>query len=110
MCAAVDAGASLIIFPEGTRNVGDDEPLLPFRSGLWHLARARPDVELVPCWIANIGRVLPKGELLPIPLLCTVYFGAPVAPMDTEDKDAFLARARQALLDLRAAHDPGAAG
>lgn len=110
MCAALDAGASLIIFPEGTRNVGDDEPLLPFRSGLWHLARARPDVELVPCWIANIGRVLPKGELLPIPLLCTVYFGAPVVPMDAEDKDAFLARARQALLDLRAAHDPGAAG
>jgi len=108
MCEALDSGASLILFPEGTRNVGDDEPLLPFRSGLWRLARARPGVELVPCWIANVGRVLPKGELLPIPLLCTVYFGTPIEVTESDDKDAFLARARQALLDLRAKHDPGA--
>lgn len=110
MCEALDSGASLILFPEGTRNTGDDEALLPFRSGLWHLARARPEVELVPCWIANVGRVLPKGELLPIPLLCTVYFGPPVEVSDTDDKESFLARARQALLDIRAKHDPGASG
>lgn len=110
MCEALDSGASLILFPEGTRNAGDDEPLLPFRSGLWHLARARPEVELVPCWIANVGRVLPKGEMLPIPLLCTVYFGPPVEASDTDDKESFLARARQALLDIRAKHDPGASG
>jgi 1-acyl-sn-glycerol-3-phosphate acyltransferase len=108
MCEALDSGASLILFPEGTRNVGDDEPLLPFRSGLWHLARARPGVELVPCWIANVGRVLPKGELFPIPLLCTVYFGPPVEVSDSDDKETFLARARQSLIDIHASHDPGA--
>jgi 1-acyl-sn-glycerol-3-phosphate acyltransferase len=108
MCEALDSGASLILFPEGTRNVGDDEPLLPFRSGLWHLARARPGVELVPCWIANVGRVLPKGELFPIPLLCTVYFGPPVEVSDSDDKETFLARARQSLIDIRDSHDPGA--
>ena len=71
-------GHSLIIFPEGTRNM-TEEPLLRFRSGLYNLAIARPDVELVPCWIENMSRVLPKGAFLPVPLLCRVVFGAPVA-------------------------------
>jgi 1-acyl-sn-glycerol-3-phosphate acyltransferase len=100
MAKALGEGASLILFPEGTRNT-TDEPLLPFRSGLYHLAKAAPDVELVPVWIDNISRVMPKGEMLPIPLLCGVIFGEPVAPGPDEGKDAFLARARQALLALR---------
>jgi hypothetical protein len=55
----------------------------------------------VPVWIDNISRVMPKGEMLPIPLLCGVIFGAPVAPAPDEEKDEFLARARAALLALR---------
>jgi 1-acyl-sn-glycerol-3-phosphate acyltransferase len=100
MAEALTQGVSLILFPEGTRNT-TDEPLLPFRSGLYHLAKSAPDVELVPVWIDNISRVMPKGELLPIPLLCGVIFGAPVAPEPGETKDAFLARARKSLLALR---------
>jgi 1-acyl-sn-glycerol-3-phosphate acyltransferase len=99
MTAALDAGASLIVFPEGTRNT-TDAALLPFRSGLYHLARARPAVEYVPVWIANLNRVLPKGEFVPIPLVCTVTFGAPVRPGDDESKADFLARAQAALLSL----------
>ncbi|HJQ57611.1 MAG TPA: lysophospholipid acyltransferase family protein [Vineibacter sp.] len=99
MCAALDEGASLIVFPEGTRNVSE-ETLLPFRSGLYWLAKARPAVECVPVWIANISRVLPKGEFLPIPLLCTLTFGAPLNVGAEEDKDAFIDRARNALLAL----------
>src|SRR5690606_10535802 len=94
------AGASLILFPEGTRNTGE-EPLLPFRSGLYYLAQAFPEVELVPVWIHNISRVMPKGEILPIPLLCSVTFGAPIALAPDEKKRAFLDRAREALLALR---------
>ena len=78
MAAALDEKSSLILFPEGTRNISE-EPLLPFKSGLYHLAKARPDVELVPVWIENLNRVMPKGEFVPIPLLCTVTFGAPIA-------------------------------
>jgi 1-acyl-sn-glycerol-3-phosphate acyltransferase len=97
MTDALDTGASLILFPEGTRNV-TEERLLPFKSGLYHLAMARPQVELVPVWLENLNRMMPKGEIFPIPLLCTVTFGAPLTISAQEDKSAFLERARAALL------------
>lgn len=99
MIAALDHGDSLILFPEGTRNT-TDEALLPFKSGIYHVVAARPDVECVPVWIENLNRVMPKGEFLPIPLLCTLSFGAPVRIDPGEDKDAFLGRLRDALLAL----------
>lgn len=100
MAAALDQGASLILFPEGKRNSAD-EPLLPFKSGLYHLAKARPEVDLVPVWIANLNKVMPKGEIIPVPLICTVTFGAPFHVAPDEAKDAFLARAAAALLALQ---------
>jgi 1-acyl-sn-glycerol-3-phosphate acyltransferase len=102
MAAALDEGSSLILFPEGTRNLGE-APLLPFKSGLYWLAMARPATELVPVWIANLNRVMPKGERVPVPLLCTVSFGRPVHVRGGESKDEFLERARSALLALRPA-------
>ena len=102
---ALDSGDSLIVFPEGTRNT-TDEPLLPFKSGLYRVACRRPDVHLVPVWMENLGRVLPKGEMVPVPLLCSINFGAPLQLQAGEEKDAFLGRARQALLDLGASMRP----
>lgn len=99
MGAALDAGDSLILFPEGTRNT-TDAPLLPFRSGIWRVVAAHPDVECVPVWIENLNRVMPKGEFLPIPLLCTLSFGEPVRIAPGEAKDAFLDRLAGALLAL----------
>jgi 1-acyl-sn-glycerol-3-phosphate acyltransferase len=103
MARVIEGGESLILFPEGTRNQ-TDEILLPFKSGLYHLGKAHRDLPLVPAWIDNLHRVLPKGELIPIPLLCTVHFGAAITVGEGEDKDAFLARARDALLAQRPAH------
>ena len=101
MAAALDEQSSLILFPEGTRNTSDD-PLLSFKSGLYYLAKARPDVEFVPVWIENLNRVMPKGELVPVPLLCTVTLGAPIVLGADEDKTMFLDRSRDALLALAA--------
>lgn len=96
---ALDRGDSLIIFPEGTRNT--EEEMLPFKSGIYHLARQRPGVDLVPVWIENVGRVMPKGQVLPVPLLCSVNFGAPIRLQEDEEKQAFLDRARLAIVELR---------
>lgn len=106
--AALDEGSSLIIFPEGNRNMGDD-PLLPFRAGLFNMGKARPDVDLVPTWIANLNRIMPKGEVIPLPLMCSVIFGAPIHVQEGEDKDAFLKRAAEALLALRPEDEDSAA-
>ena len=99
MVEALDQGSSLILFPEGGRN-SSDAVLLPFKSGLYHLAKARPEVDLVPVWIANLNKVMPKGEIIPVPLICTLTFGAALHLSPDEAKDAFLARASAALLAL----------
>lgn len=98
MRAALDEGSSLIIFPEGTRN--QDEELLPFKAGLWHLAKGR-ELELVPVYLENLNRILPKGEVLPVPLLGAASFGEPLRFDPDEPRDAFLERARAAVGGLR---------
>lgn len=90
---------SLIIFPEGTRGSGDS--VAPFKSGIYYLSRERPDLELVPAYIENMNRVLPKGEVLVVPLLCSVTFGPPLRIHSGEGRNEFLARAREALCTLK---------
>jgi len=100
---ALQHGDSLVIFPEGTRsNKGVPQP---FKSGLFHLAQAFPHVQLIPTWIDNVQRVMPKGEVVPVPILCTVTFGAPITLQPGEEKHDFLERARAAVIALA----PGAA-
>lgn len=96
---ALTNGDSLVIFPEGTRS-SKGEPQA-FKSGLYHLAQQFPEVRLVPAWIDNVQRVMPKGEVVPVPVLCTVTFGAPMALEPGEDKRSFLERTRAAVLALR---------
>ena len=96
---ALESGDSIIIFPEGTRGFGEEPQ--PFKSGLYSLAQKFPHVVLVPAWIDNIQRVMPKGEVVPVPILCSVTFGAPVRLEEGEERRAFLDRARAAVIALR---------
>ena len=96
---ALTQGDSVILFPEGTR--GNQEEPQVFKSGLYNLAIRFPGVVLIPTWINNVQRVMPKGEVVPVPILCSVTFGAPVVLGASEERTSFLVRARQSVVDLR---------
>lgn len=98
LAEALGESDSLILFPEGTRGTG--ETIARFRSGLYYLAKRRPDVELVPVYIENLNRILPKGEVIPVPLACSLTFGAPMHVDEAEHKQDFLERACAALYAL----------
>ena len=85
-------------FPEGTR--GPEQLAAPFKSGLYHLAQRFPDVELIPVYLDNLHRSMPKGTFFPVPLICTVRFGAPLPRIADEDKSDFLERARNTIIEL----------
>ena len=95
---ALRHGASLILFPEGTR--GTHATPARFRTGLYKLAGEFPSVELIPVYLDNLHRALPKGANLPVPMVCTVRFGAPLNRHDSEARDEFLERARAAVIAL----------
>ncbi len=99
MLAAIGDSHSLILFPEGGRFSGPDPQ--PFKSGLFHLAKKRPEIELVPVLLDNMNRVLPKGELLPVPIISSVTFGSPIRLEPNERRDDFLVRAREAVIGIR---------
>lgn len=96
---AIGDEQSLIVFPEGGRSLGTE--MGEFKSGLYHLAKKRPDLELVPVHIDNMNRVLPRGEVLPVPLLSCITFGPPMWLEAGEPKPDFLARARGAVARLK---------
>lgn len=100
MVAALEAGDSLIVFPEGTRSA--DGTIHEFKSGLYHLARSRPGIALVPVYLQNLSRILPKGDFLPVPLLGSLSVGPAIQLGPDEDKKVFLERARTAVLQLAA--------
>jgi 1-acyl-sn-glycerol-3-phosphate acyltransferase len=98
MLRVLEQGRSLIIFPEGTRGSGDE--VAEFQAGLFHVCTERPDVEAIPIYLDNLNRILPKGEIVPLPLLSRAIFGVPFSLQAGESRDEFLKRARLAVLAL----------
>ena len=90
---------SIILFPEGGRS--ETGELGNFKSGLYYLSKKRPDLELIPVYLNNMNRILPRGKTLPVPMLSRVIFGPPMWLERGETKDTFLERSRQAILKLK---------
>jgi 1-acyl-sn-glycerol-3-phosphate acyltransferase len=99
MIRAIGDKYSLIVFPEGGRSAGEE--MGEFKSGLYYLGKKRPDLELVPVFIDNLNRVLPRGEVLPVPLLSCITIGEPMWLEAGESKISFLTRARDAVRRLK---------
>ncbi len=95
---ALDAGQALLLFPEGTRR-STAEDLGRFKAGIAHIVERRPAVPVVPCYLANMGRSLPKGEIVPVPFFCAVHVGPPVRP--TGSREEILATLEAAVRSLR---------
>lgn len=94
----LDKDNSIVIFPEGTRSEKDG--IQPFKSGLYHLCKKRPNIELIPVYLENLNRILPKGEVLFVPVIGSVTFGKPVMFDRKESKTEFLERTREAIIEL----------
>jgi len=99
MLEAMGDDNSLILFPEGTRGTGEE--VAPFKSGIYYLCERKPGLRLVPAFLNNLNRILPKGEFLPVPFISRLTFGPPIFLQSGEPKAAFLERARDALCRLR---------
>ncbi len=90
---------SLIVFPEGSRAA--DGEMGEFKSGLYYLAKKRPDLELLPVYMDNMNRILPRGEYMPVPLLSSISIGAPIFLEHGESKMEFLSRAQRSIKHLK---------
>ena len=99
MLDAMGSDNSLILFPEGTRGTGEE--VAAFKSGLYYLCQRRPGLRLVPGYLNNLNRILPKGEFLPVPFISRLTFGPALTLAPDEPKPAFLTRVREALCRLR---------
>ncbi len=102
IAAVLEQGRSVLIFPEGTRR--SDGEVGEFKPGIYHLMKRFPRVPMVPVHLDNLNRIMPKGTLMPVPLIAQVHFRAPIHFHEGEPKPDFLKRARLALLEEAATH------
>ncbi|WP_208946834.1 lysophospholipid acyltransferase family protein [Bacteroides xylanisolvens] len=82
MLEAIDAGYSLILFPEGTR--GKPEQMGKIKSGIARILSLRPEVKYIPVFMTGMGRSLPKGKMILLPYKASIYYGMPALVKSTD--------------------------
>ena len=95
---ALEKNDILILFPEGSR--GEPEQMVTFKKGVAHLAQRCPTVSTTPVFMHGLGKSLPKGSALPVPLFLDVFVGEPVSWQG--DREKYLETLRQSVRDLAA--------
>jgi 1-acyl-sn-glycerol-3-phosphate acyltransferase len=71
--AVLDAGRSVVVFPEGTR--GQAGRMQHFKSGVGRLITRYPEVPIVPVYLSGPEKVLPKASALLLPFWNLVVVG-----------------------------------
>ena len=94
----LQGGQTLAIFPEGTRNRGE-EPLLPFKKGAFILAK-HTNVPIVPVAIKNAKNLWPAHKYWPMPGVIRIKIGHPFTLQPGENLAALTERAQQNLLEM----------
>ncbi len=94
---ALERGDILIIFPEGSR--GAPEEMSNFKTGIARIARQFPEVPVVPIYLQNAGRALPKGKHIPVPFVFTAIIGE--ALTYPGDRAEFMDQLRSAMAVLK---------
>lgn len=95
--AAVRAGNSFLVFPEGTRSRTGE--LLAFKPGVFQIA-ARAGAPVVPVAIQGTRAAMRKGSPLVRPVTVSVRIGAPIESTGAERETALLDRTRAAVAEL----------
>lgn len=76
---------SLILFPEGSRGVAGK--MSNFKKGLGYLVQKNPKISVIPVYLENIYKTLPKGKRLILPYNCSIKFGEPIKFSSLEMND-----------------------
>jgi 1-acyl-sn-glycerol-3-phosphate acyltransferase len=88
---------SLILFPEGSR--GTPGVMTKFKKGLGYLIQRNPEINVIPVYLDNVYKTLPRGKNLILPYNCSMRFGDPIEFKSMEVNDILIS-AEKALQDL----------
>ena len=86
---------SLILYPEGSRGIPGK--MSNFKRGLGYLVQRNPNINVIPVYLENIYKTLPKGKKLILPYNCSIKFGQPIKFNSLEMEDILKTAEREIL-------------